>query len=75
MKKPIIPLLILSITQATTHPNPKTTPEPKLQENDQYIAIYECRNGRLKLIWHSQDLTPQQLKELKKLENQPCDGP
>jgi len=39
---------------------------------DQYIAVYECIKNHLKLVWHAPNLTPQKLKELKKIEGEPC---
>ena len=43
------------------------------EDNPQdFIAVYECKNGKLKLTWHTKNLSPKDLKELKKLEGQPC---
>lgn len=45
--------------------------DPKDNPQD-YIAVYECKNGHLKLTWHYKNLSPKDLKELKKLEGKPC---
>ncbi|NPA40836.1 MAG: hypothetical protein GXO18_00975 [Aquificae bacterium] len=47
------------------------TPQVDIQATD-YIAFYECKNGKLKLVWHSEDLEEEELRELKKEEDKPC---
>jgi len=61
----ILTLILAGIIFATQ------TPKTEIQDTD-YIAVYECKNDKLKLIWHAQELTQEQIKELKKLEGQPC---
>ena len=63
-------LLTLSTLFATEL---STTHSPKVDiEATDYIALYECKNGKLKLLWHSEYLEEEELKELKKEEGKPC---
>jgi len=54
---------------------PQTTPHhPPLidiQATD-YIALYECQDGKLRLIWYDEDLEPEEVRDLKQEEGKPC---
>lgn len=50
---------------------PHHPPWVDIQATD-YIALYECQYGKLKLVWHDEDLEEEEVRELKKEEGKPC---
>lgn len=48
------------------------TPFAKDTSKEEVIAIYECRNGYLNLIWHNPKLTDKEIRTLKQKEKTHC---
>ncbi len=63
----LITLLLTLSPLFATEPNPKVD----IEATD-YIALYECKEGKLRLTWVSEDISQEELKELKKEEGKPC---
>ena len=70
LKDEMIPFLFAFLTLLS--PLFAEEKEDKREKEETIIAVYECKEGKLKLTYHHPNLTEEEIKKLKKNEGIPC---